>query len=68
MNRHNIPLGIDFGFLCLLGVVFFIVFYYLGKDYFGDNNLFRKGKIAESLEGFFSNLKESIGIPKKRIK
>ena len=65
MNRHNIPFGTAFAFSCLLGVVFFIVFYNLGKDYFKANNLFKKGKITQSFEGFLENFAESLGIRKK---
>jgi len=66
MKHRNIPFEIAFAFSCFLGGVFFIVFYYLGKDYFKANQLFRKGKITESFEDFLTSLKESVGIPKRR--
>jgi len=65
MNRHNFSFETAFAFSCFLGVIFFVVFYNLGKDYFKANTLFKKGKIMQSLEGFLSDFKNSFEIYKK---
>ena len=44
-DQYNIPLWYSYVFSCILGLVFFIVFYNLGKKYFKTNNLFKRGKI-----------------------
>ncbi len=52
IDRHNISSGYAYAFLCFLGLIFFLVFYALGKKYFKANNLFKKGKILKPFEDF----------------
>lgn len=45
MSQHEVSLAIEIGFYCFMGLLFFLIFYNLGKQYFKANDLFKKGDI-----------------------